>query len=152
MRTTKLRQNHNPSGRIDKTFLPRTDEENAPFIELGVEESLINETNLAAFLACWLCKFVLPNKKVDHVRASVFKVASLMAHGVKFSLAVPVLASIYRGLREISTSNDLIASGIIFPIHCVWLDGRVYFETHHRPKFTLMQNFRREDGQIFQPF
>ncbi|OIT35753.1 hypothetical protein A4A49_03953 [Nicotiana attenuata] len=92
VRTTKPRKNHNPSGRIDKTFLPRTSEENAPFIELGEEESLINETNLAAFLGCWLYKFVLPNKKVDHVRASVSKVASLMAHGVKFSLAVPTLS------------------------------------------------------------
>ncbi|XP_070014403.1 uncharacterized protein [Nicotiana sylvestris] len=70
--------------------------------------------------------------KVDHVRASVFKVASLMARGVKFSLAVLLLASIYHGLREISTSNDLIASDVIFPIHyvCGWMGE--YFETHHR--------------------
>ncbi|KAH0717403.1 hypothetical protein KY285_013434 [Solanum tuberosum] len=70
-------------------------EENAPLVELGVEESFKDETYLAAFLACWLCKFVLPNKKADCIRASVFKVASLMAHGKIFSLAVPVLASIY---------------------------------------------------------
>ncbi|KAH0764534.1 hypothetical protein KY285_000405 [Solanum tuberosum] len=105
--------------------------ENAPFVELYVEESLRDETNLAAFFACWLCKFVLPNKKVNHVRASVFKVASLMAHGKKFSLVVPVLASIYRGLKEISTSSNLSVENIIFPIHYVygWLGE--YFGTHH---------------------
>ncbi|KAH0672619.1 hypothetical protein KY284_023706 [Solanum tuberosum] len=85
----------------------KVSKEKAPFVELDVEESLRDETNLAAFFACWLCKFVLPNKKVNHVRASVFKVASLMPHGKKFSLAVPVLASIYRGLKEISTSSNL---------------------------------------------
>ncbi|KAH0709111.1 hypothetical protein KY284_010538 [Solanum tuberosum] len=96
---TKTRLNHNPSGHNDSKFLPRTDEENTPFVELDVEESLRDETNLEAFFTCWLCKFVLPNKKVNHMHASVFKVASLMAHGKKFSLAVPVLASIYRGLK-----------------------------------------------------
>jgi len=132
VRATKPRLNHNPSGHIDSNFLPRTDEENAPFVELDVEESLRDDTNLAAFFACWLCKFVLPNKKVNHVRASVFKVASLMAHGKKFSLAVPVLASIYRGLKEISTSSNLSVANIIFPIHYVygWLGE--YFGTHHR--------------------
>ncbi|KAH0688969.1 hypothetical protein KY289_016327 [Solanum tuberosum] len=132
VRATKPRLNHNPSGHIDSNFLPRTDEENAPFVELDVEESLRDETNLAAFFACWLCKFVLPNKKVNDVRASVFKVASLMAHGKKFSLAVPVLASIYHGLKEISTSSNLSVANIIFPIHYVygWLGE--YFGTHHR--------------------
>ncbi|KAG5570849.1 hypothetical protein H5410_060615 [Solanum commersonii] len=55
-----------------------------------------------------------------------------MAHGKKFSLAVPVLASIYRGLKEISTSSNLSVANIIFPIHYVygWLGE--YFGTHHR--------------------
>uniref|UniRef100_M1E0D8 Aminotransferase-like plant mobile domain-containing protein n=1 Tax=Solanum tuberosum TaxID=4113 RepID=M1E0D8_SOLTU len=110
----------------------KVSKENAPFVELDVEESLRDETNLAAFFACWLCKFVLLNKKVNYVRASVFKVGSLMAHGKKFSLAVPVLASIYRGLKEISTSLNSSVAIIIFPIHYVygWLGE--YFGTHHR--------------------
>ncbi|KAH0698967.1 hypothetical protein KY284_013182 [Solanum tuberosum] len=55
-----------------------------------------------------------------------------MAHGKKFSLAVLVLASIYRGLKEISTSSNLSVANIIFPIHYVygWLGE--YFGTHHR--------------------
>ncbi|KAK4373198.1 hypothetical protein RND71_008582 [Anisodus tanguticus] len=71
----------------------------------------------------WLCKFVLPNKKVDCVRASVFKIASLMAHGEKFSLAVPVLASFYRGLRDISTSSNLVSAAYSLPF-IMSMDGQ----------------------------
>ncbi|XP_019234715.1 PREDICTED: uncharacterized protein LOC109215149 [Nicotiana attenuata] len=133
-RTTRPKLNHNPSGNIDASFLPRTDEENALFIELGVEESLRAETYLAAFLACWLCKFVFPNKKIDYIRASVFKIASLMAHGEKCSLAVPVLASIYHGLKEVSTSQDLGACKALFPIHYVYGWIGAYFDTYYRVK------------------
>ncbi|KAH0642322.1 hypothetical protein KY285_033192 [Solanum tuberosum] len=112
--------NHDPSENIDMSFLPRTEEENAPFVELGVEESFRDETYLAAFLTCWLCKFVLPNKKVDFICASVFKFASLMAHGEIFSLAIPILASIYRGLRDISTSSNLGAYNTLLLIHYVY--------------------------------
>ncbi|KAH0730259.1 hypothetical protein KY289_001447 [Solanum tuberosum] len=38
VRATKPRLNHNPFGHIDSNFLPRTDEENAPFVELDVCE------------------------------------------------------------------------------------------------------------------
>ncbi|KAH0669910.1 hypothetical protein KY285_024053 [Solanum tuberosum] len=34
---TKAKMNHDPSGNIHMSFLPRTEEENVPFIELGVE-------------------------------------------------------------------------------------------------------------------
>ncbi|KAH0746483.1 hypothetical protein KY285_008140 [Solanum tuberosum] len=106
---TKPRMNHDPSGNIDMSFLPRTEEENAPFVELGVEESFRDETYLAAFLACWLCKFVLPNRKADCIRASVFKVASLMAHGEIFSLAVPV--SILRPTSVLPVLNEVCECG-----------------------------------------
>uniref|UniRef100_M1DUR1 Aminotransferase-like plant mobile domain-containing protein n=1 Tax=Solanum tuberosum TaxID=4113 RepID=M1DUR1_SOLTU len=124
--------NHDPSGNIDMSFLPRTEEENAPLVELGVEESFRDETYLAAFLTCWLCKFVLPNKKADCIRACVFKVSSLMAHGEIFSLAVPVLASIYRGLRDISTSSNLGACNTLLPFHYVYGWIGEYFETNFR--------------------
>ncbi|PHU18268.1 hypothetical protein BC332_13963 [Capsicum chinense] len=51
---------------------------------------------------------------------SVFKIASLMAHGERFALAIPVLASIYRGLTEITTSTNLGVGDIIFPIQYVY--------------------------------
>ncbi|KAF3644385.1 hypothetical protein FXO37_21480 [Capsicum annuum] len=116
------------SGRFD--IYPTTGKENAPFVELGMEESLRDETYLAAFLACWICKFLLPNKKAGCIRASVFKVASLMAHREKFSLAVPVLASIYRGLWEISTSSNLVSCHALFPIHYVygWIGKEVQID------------------------
>uniref|UniRef100_M1DVP3 Aminotransferase-like plant mobile domain-containing protein n=1 Tax=Solanum tuberosum TaxID=4113 RepID=M1DVP3_SOLTU len=57
-----------------------------------------------------------------------------MAHGKKFSLVDPVLASIYHGLKEISASSNLSVENIIFPIHCVygWLGE--YFGTLHHAK------------------
>ncbi|KAH0729706.1 hypothetical protein KY290_000839 [Solanum tuberosum] len=128
----KPRINHDPSGNIDMSFLPRTEEENAPFVELGIEESFRDETYLAAFLACWLCKFFLTNKKADCIRASVFKIASLIAHGEIFSLAVPFLASIYRDLRDISTSSNLGSCDILLPIHYVYGWIGEYFETYYR--------------------
>ena len=72
--------NHESYENIDMSFLPLTREENVPFVKLGVEESFRDETYLAAFLACWFCKFVLSNKKVHCICASVFKVTSFMAH------------------------------------------------------------------------
>ncbi|KAG5610461.1 hypothetical protein H5410_021742 [Solanum commersonii] len=38
VRATKPRLNHNPYGHIDSNFLPQTDKENVPFVELDVEE------------------------------------------------------------------------------------------------------------------
>ena len=130
--STKPWLNHNPSGNIDSNFLARTDEENAPFIKLDVEESLRYETNMVVFFACWLWKFELAKKKFNHVRAGVFEVWILMAHGKKFSLEVPILASICRSLWEISTSSNLSMAKIIFHIHYAygWLGE--YFGTHHR--------------------
>uniref|UniRef100_M1DB96 Aminotransferase-like plant mobile domain-containing protein n=1 Tax=Solanum tuberosum TaxID=4113 RepID=M1DB96_SOLTU len=40
----KQRMNHDPSGNTSMSFLPRTEEENTPFVELGVEESFRDET------------------------------------------------------------------------------------------------------------
>ncbi|KAK4718315.1 hypothetical protein R3W88_016653 [Solanum pinnatisectum] len=38
VRAIMPRSNHNPSRHIDSNFLPQTDEENAPFVELDVEK------------------------------------------------------------------------------------------------------------------
>ncbi|MCD9639444.1 hypothetical protein HAX54_023995 [Datura stramonium] len=38
---TKPRMNRDPLGNIDMTFLPRTEEENAPFVELGLRSSFV---------------------------------------------------------------------------------------------------------------
>ncbi|XP_070043197.1 uncharacterized protein [Nicotiana tomentosiformis] len=130
--TTSPKLNRNPYENSDASFLPQTNEKNAPFVEFGVEESLRAKTYLAAFLAYWLCKFMFLNKKIDYICASVFKIASLMAHGEKFSLAVPILVSIYHGLKEISTSQDLGACKELFPIHYVYGWIGAYFDTYSR--------------------
>lgn len=73
--------NHNTSGHIDIKFLPRTDKGNDTFAELGMEESLRDETILSTLLTIWLCKYVLINQKFYHGRVNIFKVASFMADG-----------------------------------------------------------------------
>ena len=69
------------------------------FDNLGVAETNVKETYLAAFLACWLCKFVLPWGGVNLICPRVFKVASRMAQGETFRLVVLVLASILQQLK-----------------------------------------------------
>ncbi|KAG5586111.1 hypothetical protein H5410_046545 [Solanum commersonii] len=115
---TKPRMNHDPSGNIDMSFLPRNEEDSTPF-------------------------FVLLNKKDDCIHASVFKVASLMAHGEIIFLAVSVLASIYRGLKDILTYSNLDACDILLPIHYVhgWIGLRSSFVT-----------LRLDDELIVEPY
>ncbi|CAL2227839.1 unnamed protein product [Prunus armeniaca] len=90
----------------------------------------MEKSYLAAFLACWLCKFVFPKDDVTLIRPGVFKVASRMAHGVSFGLAVPVLASIYKGLNDISSADDPGICTTVLHFHYVygWLGE--YFDTH----------------------
>ncbi|CAL8083342.1 unnamed protein product [Prunus armeniaca] len=90
----------------------------------------MEKSYLAAFLACWLCKFVFPKDDVTLIRPGVFKVASRMAHGVSFGLAVLVLASIYKGLNDISSADDPGICTTVLYFHYVygWLGE--YFDTH----------------------
>ncbi|PHT68748.1 hypothetical protein T459_28235 [Capsicum annuum] len=66
-----------------------------------------------------------------------------MAHEEKFSLAVPVLARIYRGLWEISTSSNLGSFHTLFPIHYVygWIGLYSSFVT-----------LRHDDNLIVEPY
>ncbi|KAL0308139.1 UNVERIFIED_CONTAM: hypothetical protein Sangu_2992500 [Sesamum angustifolium] len=68
--------------------------EEALFAKLCIERSLKEEVYLAAYLACWLCVFVLSDKDVNSIRLSTFKIASLMANGRRVDLAILVLANI----------------------------------------------------------
>ena len=67
---------------------------------------------------------------VNLIHSGVFKVASRMAQGETFSLVVPVLASIYNDLNEITCSFKPGTNASIFPIHYLygWLGE--YFDTH----------------------
>ncbi|KAG6746313.1 hypothetical protein POTOM_050853 [Populus tomentosa] len=118
-----------PSGSIDKSRV-RSSKFIHPFKELNVPSHIQDEVYLAAFLSCWLCKFVFPSKDVGFISPSTFKVASMMAAGRQFSLAIPVLASIFKGLKEVQSALSVTARDIPFPIHFLssWLAEK--FGTH----------------------
>jgi hypothetical protein len=118
-----------PSGSIDKSRL-HSSKFIHPFKELNVPFHIQDEVYLTAFLSCWLCKFVFPSKDVGVIRFSTFKVASMMAVGRQFSLAIPVLASIFKGLKEVQFALSVTAQDIHFPIHFLssWLAEK--FGTH----------------------
>uniref|UniRef100_M1BIN9 Aminotransferase-like plant mobile domain-containing protein n=1 Tax=Solanum tuberosum TaxID=4113 RepID=M1BIN9_SOLTU len=136
---TKPRMNHGPSGNIDVSFLPRTEEENAPFVELGVKESFRDETYLAAFLldGSWRNIFFGSSDPSKH-------------------LSWP--SSIYRGLRDISTSPNLGACNTLLPFHYVYGWIGEYFETYFRvtlPQRGLRSSFvtlRLDDELIVEPY
>jgi hypothetical protein len=64
------------------------------------------ETYLTAFISWWICYFLLSSSPVYTIRPSVFVMASLIARGDMISLAVPVLANIYRCLRGSTSSRS----------------------------------------------
>ncbi|KAK4385925.1 hypothetical protein Sango_2716500 [Sesamum angolense] len=121
---------HNPLGDIAIHERWSTAEE-ALFAKLCIERSLKEEVYLAAYLACWLCLFVLPGKDVNSIRPSTFKMASLMANGRRVNLAIPVLASIYEGLNTVATSPKPAGTSHSFPIHFVYAWLACYFKTHY---------------------
>jgi hypothetical protein len=56
------------------------------------------ETYLTTFLSWWICFFLLPSSGARTIRPSVFVIASRISRSERVSLAVPVLANIYRSL------------------------------------------------------
>ena len=90
-KTTRPKGDSDPSGVIGPVRR-RALTELKTFEDLGVASEHLEESYLAAFLACWLCKFVFPKDDVNYIRPGVFKVASKMAAGESFSLAIPSLS------------------------------------------------------------
>ncbi|KAH0652949.1 hypothetical protein KY289_030627 [Solanum tuberosum] len=121
---------HNPSGGLPDTTRWSHVEERM-FSGHGVRDDKRDETYLAAFLSCWLCAFLLPNKDGEFVHPGTFKMASLMESGRKISLAILVLANIYNRLNKISTLSPLHQIKVCFPTHYVygWFDH--YLKTHY---------------------
>ncbi|KAJ8432611.1 LOW QUALITY PROTEIN: hypothetical protein Cgig2_032892 [Carnegiea gigantea] len=81
------------------------------------------EGELAAFLAFWLSRFVLPHDK-EVIRPETFVMATLMASGQRVSLAPAVLGYIYHGLGDAANNPDYPGkANTIFPMHYVigWL-------------------------------
>ncbi|GAA0158627.1 hypothetical protein LIER_15598 [Lithospermum erythrorhizon] len=119
------------------------------FTRLGVPSSLVDEVYCAAFLSCWLCTFVLPFNVTGSIRPSIFKMASYMATGKIVSLAIPVLASIYRGLHLITTSRYPSNSGCCFPVHYLlgWVGAylRTYIPIKRYPPVPSMVRYSGVD-------
>ncbi|KAL0297628.1 UNVERIFIED_CONTAM: hypothetical protein Sradi_6814900 [Sesamum radiatum] len=141
-KTVQPKSTHNPLGDIAIHERWSIAEETL-FVKLYIERSLKEEVYLAAYLACWLCVFVLLSKDVNSIRPSTFKMASLMANSRRVNLAIPILASIYEGLNIVVTSPKPAGTSHSFPIRFVYACLPYYFKTHysiwqelHSPKMT----------------
>nr|GME11800.1 ABC transporter G family member 11 [Ipomoea batatas] len=152
-RRSRPKATYNPSGIID-AFEGWSSVSDAPFETLGLPRIQEEEIYLAAFLACWLCVFVLPSTPSHAIRPETFRMACIMAQGRRVCLAVPVLASIYHGLNLVSRS---ISPGFIkstFPYHYLygWLSA--YLNTHFEAPNLMsprprMVSFSGEGGAKF---
>uniref|UniRef100_A0A2N9I9P1 Aminotransferase-like plant mobile domain-containing protein n=1 Tax=Fagus sylvatica TaxID=28930 RepID=A0A2N9I9P1_FAGSY len=110
-RSVRGKLSHNPRGIITTHRNQcRTEDEEAPFRILKVSEKG-ERGDLAS-------------------RSLVMLVASSMARGKKYCLAVPVLATIYKGLNDIASSSVPSKCDTTFPAHYLnaWLAE--YFATH----------------------
>ncbi|KAL2935526.1 Sphingosine 1-phosphate receptor 3 [Bienertia sinuspersici] len=93
------------------------------FVVLDIPEKHRKQTYLAAFLSCWLYAFVLPVKNLGCIRPCILQTSSV-------SLAIPVLASNYKGLNDLSNSLTLSQQREHFPAHCVYAWIAQYFRSH----------------------
>ncbi|KAK4397900.1 hypothetical protein Sango_1265500 [Sesamum angolense] len=110
--TVQPKSSHNPLGDIAIHERWSTADE-ALFANLCIERGLKEEVYLAAYLACWLCVFVLPSKDVNSIRPSTFNMESLMASGRR-------VASMCEGLNTIATSPKPASTSPSIPIHFVY--------------------------------
>ena len=85
----------------------------------------------------------MPSEDHNTIRSGTFKIASFMATGHPFCLAIPVLVSLYRGLNKIAHSSPMISrSGACFLVHYIYDWLGLYFRTHYeidvsRPKMVV---------------
>ncbi|KAI5349398.1 hypothetical protein L3X38_002285 [Prunus dulcis] len=73
-KSQKPKEDSDLSG-IIAAALKRTEEEEGVLEDLGIADEDMDRSYLAAFLACWLCKFVFPKDDITLIRPGVFKVA-----------------------------------------------------------------------------
>ncbi|CAH9063905.1 unnamed protein product [Cuscuta epithymum] len=148
-RSSRAKATYNPSGAIPK-FSGWSNSMKVPFHALKVPAEYEEEIYLAAFLSCWLCAFVLPHEGPRIIRPETFKVACMMACGRKICLAVPVLASIYHGLNQISNAPFPDKVRTCFPVHYVYGWLATYFDTHFKNDIQsttpLMISYSGEGG------
>ncbi|KAM1606964.1 hypothetical protein ACFX1Z_027601 [Malus domestica] len=143
-KTTRPKGDSDPFGVIGSTRRRFFDELRV-VEDLGIVSEHVEESYLAVFLACCLCKFVFPTGDVNLVRSGVFKVASKTAAGESFSLVIPVLANIYNGLSIVSNSANIEDRAAVLPYHYMydWLGE--YFGTHF--SLSTLDKSRHAAGQ-----
>ncbi|KMT11782.1 hypothetical protein BVRB_5g104850 [Beta vulgaris subsp. vulgaris] len=111
----------NPSVNIETQPIVWEKAESDMFNLLGLKGvNRRTNTYVAAFISCWLCTFVLPDSEERLIRPSTFEIVVLMACGHTFSLAIPVLSSIYRGLNAIASAPKPAYSKTFFPAHYLY--------------------------------
>ncbi|KAL0449200.1 UNVERIFIED_CONTAM: hypothetical protein Slati_1476400 [Sesamum latifolium] len=112
--------------------------EEALFEKLCIEGNLKEEVYLAAYLACWLCMLVLPDKDVNSIHPSTFKLASMIASGRRVSLAIPVLASIYEEAYKVWWAK----------VHGIFLDDNIACFISPKPTKITIKRKKHEDEQV----
>ncbi|KAL2901553.1 E3 ubiquitin-protein ligase TRIM71 [Bienertia sinuspersici] len=123
---------YNPSGKLADQPLEWSTKELHLFNSLGIEvEGRRETTYVAAFLSCWLCVFVFLENEDRLIKPATFEVIVLMARSETFSLAIPVIEGIYRGLNVTSRFPNPSYSSVYFPAHYLYGWLAIYFNINH---------------------
>ncbi|CAL5440559.1 unnamed protein product [Camellia sinensis] len=80
------------------------------------KDRIPDDVYLSGFLASWLSGFVFPHSSGE-IRPTTFHVATKMAGGTLFSLAIPVLAYLYHSLGKMASSSSPGKENIQGPLH-----------------------------------
>ncbi|CAL5441918.1 unnamed protein product [Camellia sinensis] len=85
-----------------------------------------DDVYLSGFLASWLSGFVFPHSS-EEIRPTTFHVATKMAGGTLFSLAILVLAYLYHCLGKMASSSSPGKENIQGPLHYLFGWISLYF-------------------------
>ncbi|CAL5327944.1 unnamed protein product [Camellia sinensis] len=90
------------------------------------KDRIPDDVYLSGFLASWLSGFVFPHSSGE-IRPTTFHVATKMAGGTLFSLAIPVLAYLYHSLGKMASSSSPGKENIQGPLHYLFGWISLYF-------------------------
>ncbi|KAF3330070.1 Plant mobile domain-containing protein [Carex littledalei] len=99
-------------------------------------ERLGAEAYLTAFLAWWLCCFVIPSQPAGVIRPDCFIMANNLARGEAVSLAIPALANVFRCMRILSTSKDPSHCDEVVPFHFLMGWAHIYWPGLYTPSMS----------------
>ncbi|KAL0370629.1 UNVERIFIED_CONTAM: hypothetical protein Sangu_0381000 [Sesamum angustifolium] len=109
--------------------------EKALFAKVCIETSLKEEVYLAAYLACWLCVFVLLGKGVNSIRPSTFKMASVMANGRRVNLAIPILMGRSSLSMMVMPKSSIIVTLLQFRVILLFVKAKNSSLSHNPHRF-----------------